>query len=75
MVLAAKLWAQLRASGQQTASNDALDGDVILGAQAILRSQKRGSHGPVVVATANLKHLSRICTSPPCTAAEWTTIS
>ncbi len=75
MTSAAQLWAQLRASRQQTASDDALDGDVILGAQAILRSQKAGSTGPIVVATANLKHLSRICTSAQCRAAEWTAIT
>ena len=51
---AAFLWAELRRAGRPTASQQALDGDVILGAQA-----KR--QGPHLVATENLQHLSRIC--------------
>jgi hypothetical protein len=75
MTSAAQLWAQLRASGQQTASDDALDGDVILGAQAILRSQRADSVDPIIVATANTRHLSRICSSAQCCAADWITIT
>jgi predicted nucleic acid-binding protein len=51
---AAAIWAQLRRRGQPTAPDEALDGDVILGAQA----KRRGSH---LVATENLRHLHRIC--------------
>jgi predicted nucleic acid-binding protein len=51
---AAALWAQLRRSGQPTAPDEALDGDVILGAQA----RRQGAH---LVATENLRHLGRIC--------------
>jgi predicted nucleic acid-binding protein len=53
MRLAAQLWAQARNTGQQTAADPALDGDVILAAQA----QSLGV--PVVVATDNPAHLSR----------------
>ena len=56
---AAALWAQLRRRGQPTASDEALDGDVILGAQAT----RQGSH---LVVTENLRHLNRICN-----AIEW----
>jgi toxin FitB len=75
ILFAAKIWAQLRANSQQTASDDALDGDVILGAQAIIRSQRNSLSESVVVATSNIRHLSRICTTPPCTAADWVTIT
>jgi predicted nucleic acid-binding protein len=50
---AAQLWAQARNTGRQTASDHALDSDVILAAQALSLG------GPVVVATANPAHLSR----------------
>lgn len=51
MLMAAELWAQARKSGSQAADSKALDGDVILAAQAI---QVGG-----VVATENVGHLSR----------------
>jgi predicted nucleic acid-binding protein len=50
---AAELWALARGRGQQTASNHALDGDVILAAQAL------DLNVPVLVATANPVHLTR----------------
>jgi predicted nucleic acid-binding protein len=52
---AAALWADARNSGAATAHDLALDGDVILAAQA------RGlePRDSVVVATTNVKHLSR----------------
>jgi hypothetical protein len=50
---AAELWAVARQSGQQTASNQALDGDVILAAQAL------DLNVPVIVATSNSAHLTR----------------
>jgi predicted nucleic acid-binding protein len=53
MRLAADLWAQARHHGQQTASDHALDGDVILAAQAISLGT------PIVVATGNPGHLAR----------------
>jgi predicted nucleic acid-binding protein len=53
MRLAADLWAQARAGGWQTASDHALDGDVILAAQAL------SMNTAVVVATGNPAHLTR----------------
>ncbi len=55
MLKAAEMWAQVRQQGKPTADNKALDGDVILAAQAILiDSEKYRS----IVATSNPKHLS-----------------
>jgi hypothetical protein len=53
MKLAAELWAHARKSGQPTASDPALDGDVILAAQA------RSLAVAVIVATTNPGHLVR----------------
>ena len=50
---AAELWAQARLGGYQTAGNTALDGDVILAAQASTLGVA------VIVATDNVAHLSR----------------
>ncbi len=55
MRAAAALWAQARNDGWPTATDAALDGDVILAAQALAVSD----HEPVVVATTNPKHLAR----------------
>jgi predicted nucleic acid-binding protein len=74
MVYAAELWAHLRNLGIPTAADAALDGDVILGAQALLRSRRPGGT-QVVVATENTRHLQLICSAPPCTAMDWTTIA
>ncbi len=56
MRTAAELWASLRREGQPTASNDSLDGDVILAAQAILQLN---NFDEVVVLTTNFNHISR----------------
>lgn len=53
---AAELWAWIRNQGKPTASNDSLDGDVILAAQAILQLK---SFDEVIVVTTNVKHISR----------------
>lgn len=55
MLLAAELWAEVRRKGRTTADSTALDGDVILAAQAILQQTEART---VIVATTNVKHLS-----------------
>ncbi len=59
MRLAAELWALARSAGKPTAPDPALDGDVILAAQALILNS------PVVVATANPGHLNRFVTALP----------
>jgi predicted nucleic acid-binding protein len=56
MLLAAQLWADARKRGKPTAHPDALDGDVILAAQAILLANQGNE---VVIATTNVGHLSQ----------------
>ncbi|MBG1262792.1 type II toxin-antitoxin system VapC family toxin [Nostoc commune] len=53
---AAELWAWVRNQGKPTASNESLDGDVILAAQAIIQLK---SFDEVIVITTNLKYISR----------------
>ena len=57
MLRAAQFWAQVRKLGMPTADNKALDGDVILAAQATL-IQDEGHE--VIIATTNVGHLSRL---------------
>ena len=64
--LAAQLWARARQSGQPTADAQALDGDVILAAQAISLALPADNY---VVATTNVSHLIRFVP-----AADWQTI-
>ena len=57
MLKAAQFWAQVRKQGMPTADDKALDGDVILAAQAAL-IQDEGHE--VIIATTNVGHLSRL---------------
>ena len=63
MRVAAKLWARARQTGQPTAGDNTIDGDMILIAQAM--SLDTGA----IIATTNVKHLSRFVS-----ADEWQTI-
>lgn len=54
---AAALWARARRTGRPTAHEAALDGDVLLAAQAIILGADVGV--AVTVATTNTKHLAR----------------
>lgn len=65
---AAVLWADARTSGLPTAHEEALDGDVILAAQA-RNLQASYSKISVVVVTNNISHLSRYVE-----ARQWTDI-
>jgi predicted nucleic acid-binding protein len=65
MRLAAELWAAARKEGRPTADEKALDGDVILAAQALTLGVP-----DVVIATTNVAHLSRFAPS-----ALWTEIA
>lgn len=63
---AAKLWAQARNSGQQTASRDSLDGDMLLVAQALSLNLSPTDY---VIATTNLNHIGLFAA-----AQDWTTV-
>lgn len=56
MLLAAQLWAQARQAGTPTADPKALDGDVILAAEAMLLASQGHQ---VIVASTNIGHLSQ----------------
>lgn len=56
MRAAAALWARLRSAGKPGASDEGLDGDVILAAQA----QRFPDH---LIVTNNTKHFSGLCTA------------
>jgi predicted nucleic acid-binding protein len=56
MLKAAELWADARRRGMPTAAPDALDGDAILAAQALMAG---GPGDAVIVATTNVGHLGR----------------
>jgi hypothetical protein len=62
---AADLWAAARRAGKPTASHKAIDGDVILAAQALALGAS-----PIVVATGNVAHLARYVT-----AQDWRSVT
>jgi hypothetical protein len=67
--LAANLWAKASVDGQTTRDDKNIDVDIIISAQyQILKERYPGQR--VVVATTNLKHLSRFCD-----AARWQDIN
>lgn len=68
MLRAAGLWAHLRRIGRPTAGPDTLDADAILAVQALAADIEGEA---VIVATANLKHLSLF---PGLDARYWETI-
>ncbi len=55
---ASELWAGLRLDGRPTASDASLDADCVLAAQALVYSE--AEQRPVVIATSNVGHLSRM---------------
>lgn len=59
---AAELWAEIRRAGLPTADPKALDGDVILAAQALTIGI---SPEKLVVATTNVGHLARLVPASP----------
>jgi predicted nucleic acid-binding protein len=62
MLKAAELWAAARRAGRPTAAPEALDGDCILAAQALLAA---GPGDVVTVATDNVGHLARFVDARP----------
>lgn len=62
MRLASYLWATSRSQGQPTADNKTLDADVIIAAQCQLIQEKHPGQS-LIVATTNVKHLSRFVTA------------
>jgi predicted nucleic acid-binding protein len=62
MLKAAELWAAARRAGMVTAPPEALDGDMILAAQAILSA---GLGDTVTVATENVRHFSHFVDAKP----------
>ncbi len=62
MLKAAELWAEARRRGRPTAPMAALDGDVILAAQATVLTEME-QLGDALVATSNVDHLDQFVTA------------
>jgi predicted nucleic acid-binding protein len=69
MDIASELWAHVRQRGLPTDSDDGLDGDAIVAAQALVAAE---SGIEVIIATTNVDHLNRF---PGVDAREWWTIA
>ncbi len=67
MLKASELWAEARRAGRPTADPKALDGDVILAAQAILVASEGNE---VIIATTNFSHLSKFTDARECRLIE-----
>jgi predicted nucleic acid-binding protein len=60
LLVAAKLWADARMLGRPTADNQSLDADLIICTTwQLLTLAEPGRHNVIVIATTNVKHLSR----------------
>jgi predicted nucleic acid-binding protein len=62
MLMAAEFWASARKRGKKSADDAALDGDVLVAAQAVLLM---GEGDDVVIATSNVRHLSLFAPAKP----------
>jgi len=67
MLKAAEFWAEARKAGKPTADEKALDGDVILAAQAVLLL---GPGDQPIIATTNVGHLSLFTDARKCQEIE-----
>jgi predicted nucleic acid-binding protein len=72
ILCAANLWAEARQRGQATADPKSLDGDMILAAQALLQTRQGYE---VIVATTNVKHISRFIDARLWTDIEMTVLT
>ena len=64
MLDASRLWAQARKIGKPATNNLALDGDMILIAQARAATRlwaDESTNGHTIIATTNIKHLANFC--------------
>jgi hypothetical protein len=64
-ILAAQMWIDAQAEGRPTSDKNKIDIDVIISAQCLILQQENPGR-KVVMATTNIKHISRYCE-----AANW----
>jgi hypothetical protein len=64
-ILAAQMWVDAQADGRPTSDKKKIDIDVIISAQCLILQQERPGR-KVIMATTNIKHISRYCE-----AANW----